>query len=214
MAGQDANTLVQLKGAPNVRADCLPISEGLEVSGQHYSGSLENDRDSWIGLISRFLPVGFYYRAFYGPGKIWEKFWEPIVRAKSGLGRIDLQAHHDYFDKAYGFYDLVVVGGGPAGLSAAIAAARAGAEVLLVDENPVLGGALNYARFDVEGTAGEAKRQELIAAVTTGCRSFAATASPRSAPASWCWPAAPSSSRRSSATTTCRASCRPRRRSA
>ena len=165
MAGQDANTLVQLKGAPNVRADCLPISEGLEVSGQHYSGSLENDRDSWIGLISRFLPVGFYYRAFYGPGKIWEKFWEPIVRAKSGLGRIDLQAHHDYFDKAYGFYDLVVVGGGPAGLSTAIAAARAGAEVLLVDENPMLGGALSYARFDVEGTAGPAKRQELIAAV-------------------------------------------------
>ncbi|MDX1575252.1 MAG: 2Fe-2S iron-sulfur cluster-binding protein, partial [Kiloniellales bacterium] len=165
MAGQDANTLVQLPGAPNVRADCLAIEPGMAVRGQHYTGSLEKDRDSWIGLIGRFLPVGFYYRAFYRPGKIWEKFWEPIVRAKSGLGRIDLEAHHDYFDKAYGFYDLVVVGGGPAGLSAAVVAARAGAEVLLVDENPVLGGALSYARFDVEGTAGQAKRQELIAAV-------------------------------------------------
>ncbi len=165
MAGQDANTLVQLKGAPNVRADRLAIRGGLEVSGQHYTGSLEKDWDSWIGLIGRFMPVGFYYRAFYRPGRIWEKFWEPIVRAKAGLGRVDLEAHHDYFDKAYGFYDLVVVGGGPAGLSAAIVAARAGAEVLLVEENPVLGGALGYARFDVEGVAGEAKRQELIAAV-------------------------------------------------
>ncbi len=165
MAGQDANTLVQLKGAPNVRADRLAISEGLEVSGQHYVGSLERDRDTWIGLMSRFLPVGFYYRAFYRPGKIWERFWEPIVRAKSGLGRVDLEAHHGYFDKAYGFYDVAVVGGGPAGLSAAIVAARAGAEVLLVDENPVLGGALGYARFDVEGAQGEARRRELVAAV-------------------------------------------------
>ncbi len=165
MAGQDANTLVQLPGAPNVRADRLAISDGLEVMGQHYVGSLEKDRDSWIGLIGRFLPVGFYYRTFYRPGKIWERFWEPIVRAKSGLGRVDLAAPHDYFDKAYGFYDVVVVGGGPAGLAAAIVAGRAGAEVLLVDENPVLGGALGYARFDVEGDLGEAKRRELIAAI-------------------------------------------------
>ncbi len=165
MAGQDANTLVQLKGAPNVPADCLAISDGLEVMGQHYTGSLDHDRDTWIGWLAPFMPVGFYYRAFFKPGKIWERFWEPIVRAKAGLGRIDLDAPHGYFDKAYAFYDLVVVGGGPAGLSAAIVAARAGAEVLLVEENPVLGGSLTYARFGAESGEGEAKRQELLAAV-------------------------------------------------
>jgi sarcosine oxidase subunit alpha len=150
MAGQDANTLVQLKGEPNVLADRLAITEGLDVV---------------MGLAGRFMPVGFYYRAFFKPRGIWEKFWEPIVRRKAGLGRVELDTPHGYFDKAYGFYDLAVIGGGPAGLAAALAAAEAGAEVLLVEENPLLGGSLTYARFDVEGGLAGAKRAELVAAV-------------------------------------------------
>ena len=165
MAGQDGNTLVQVGGEPNVLADRHPVSEGIEVKGQHYKGSPERDWNTWIGLFSRFLPVGFYYRAFYKPAGIWERVWEPIVRANAGLGRADLDAVHGYHDKAYAFYDLMVVGGGPAGMEAALAGARAGAEVLLVDENPVLGGALAYARFDVDGVLGEARRRELVAAV-------------------------------------------------
>jgi len=165
MAGQDANTLVQLKQEPNVLADRHPISEGLEVWGQNYNGSLEADRDAIMGLFSKFMPVGFYYRAFYKPGRIWERFWEPIVRRRAGLGKVDLDAPHGYFDKAYSFYDVAVVGGGPAGLSAALAAARAGAEVLLVEENAVLGGSLTYARFDADGTAGASKCEALVAAV-------------------------------------------------
>jgi sarcosine oxidase subunit alpha len=165
MAGQDANTLVQLKGEPNVLADRLAITEGLEAWGQNYSGSLKRDRDVVMGLAGRFMPVGFYYRAFFKPRGIWEKFWEPIVRRKAGLGRVELDTPHGYFDKAYGFYDLAVIGGGPAGLAAALAAAEAGAEVLLVEENPLLGGSLTYARFDVEGGLAGAKRAELVAAV-------------------------------------------------
>ena len=162
MAGQDANTLVQLKGEPNVLADRLPITEGLEAWGQNYSGSLENDGDASMGRLSRFMPVGFYYRAFYRPRGIWQKVWEPLVRAKAGLGKVDLDAPRGDFDKAYGFYDLVVVGGGPAGLAAALSAAQAGAEVLLVEENPVLGGALTYARFDGEGSLATELREGLI----------------------------------------------------
>jgi sarcosine oxidase subunit alpha len=165
MAGQDANTLVQLKGEPNVLADRLPVSEGLEAWGQNYSGSLKRDRNAVLGLFSRFMQVGFYYRAFYRPRGIWQAFWEPIVRWSTGLGRVDRATPHGYFDKAYGFYDVAVIGGGPAGLSAALAAAGAGAEVLLVEENPVLGGSLAYARFDAEGKLAAARREALVTEV-------------------------------------------------
>ena len=67
MAGQDANTLVQLPSDPNALADKQLISENLMVKGQNYSGSLSRDRGAILGLFSRFLPVGFYYKAFFKP---------------------------------------------------------------------------------------------------------------------------------------------------
>ncbi|NIR29826.1 MAG: FAD-dependent oxidoreductase [Gammaproteobacteria bacterium] len=165
MAGQDGNTLVQLPGEPNVNADREPITEGLAVMGQHYSGSLVRDRDAWLGRSARFLPVGFYYKAFYKPKGAWE-YWEPLIRRKAGLGKVDpTRSTHGYYDKMYTFCDVLVVGGGPAGLCAAREAAGAGADVLLVDENPVLGGALTYARFDASGELGERVRGELVAAL-------------------------------------------------
>ncbi len=149
MAGQDGNTLVQLPGAPNVLADRQRIAPGMAVAGQNYFGTLDRDRASLLGLFARFMPVGFYYKAFYKPFNAF-KFWEPVIRAMAGLGKVDLDARHGYYDKAYGFCDVIVIGGGPAGMSAALQAAEAGAEVILVDENPVLGGSLAYARLDGE----------------------------------------------------------------
>jgi sarcosine oxidase subunit alpha len=165
MAGQDANTLVQLKGEPNAPADRLPIFEGLAGWGQNTKGGVKRDRNAILARFARFMPVGFYYRAFFRPRGIWQSLWEPIVRRGTGLGQVDLSARHGEFDKAYGFYDLAVVGGGPAGLAAALEAAGAGAEVLLVEENPVLGGSLTYARFDAAGKTAEARRQALLAEV-------------------------------------------------
>ncbi|MCZ2720112.1 2Fe-2S iron-sulfur cluster-binding protein [Marinomonas sp. 15G1-11] len=81
MAGQDANTLVQLKNEPNVLADKQVISNRLEVLGQNYNGSLEKDKDAKLGYAGRFMPVGFYYRAFYKPLGVWDK-WEPLIRKK------------------------------------------------------------------------------------------------------------------------------------
>ena len=164
MAGQDANTLVQLKEEPNVLADRREIGPGLEVWGQNYTGSLERDRDAWIGWFGSFLPVGFYYKAFYKPKGAW-RYWEPIIRRRAGLGRVNLDASPGYYDKAYGWPDVAVIGGGPAGMSAALEAAGAGAEVILIEEGPILGGALNYARLAADGNRAASLRDELVAAV-------------------------------------------------
>ena len=118
---------------------------------------------------ARFFPVGFYYRAFFRPRGAW-RFWEPIIRRMAGMGRVDTAAPHGYYDKAYLFCDVVVIGGGAAGLSAALAAAKQGVRVVLVDDNPTLGGALNYARFDAEGDRAKNERNSLrlrLAAVPT-----------------------------------------------
>ena len=149
MAVQDSNTLVQVGDEPNVLADRCLVTPGLSVSAQNYDISLEVDAGSAIGLFGRFLPVGFYYKAFYKFGS-W-KYWEPVIRNRAGLGRIDRYAPQGYFDKQYLFADVAIVGGGPAGLSAAIAAADSGAEVALIEEWPILGGSLAYSRFERDG---------------------------------------------------------------
>lgn len=164
MAGQDANTLIQLPSNPNALADKELITEDLQATGQNYSGSLKNDRGSILGLFYRFLPVGFYYKAFFKPRGIWEK-WASILRKRAGLGVIDQKVTPGYYDKQYKFFDVVVVGGGPAGMQAAIDSAVDGCEVLLIDENPILGGSLNYSRFDPVGSRGQLIRQELISAI-------------------------------------------------
>jgi sarcosine oxidase subunit alpha len=149
MAGQDSNTLVQVGSEPNVLADRRPVAPALAASAQNYDVSLEVDAGSAVGLFGRFLPVGFYYKAFYKYGS-W-RFWEPVIRNRAGLGRIDRYAPQGYFDKQYLFADVAIVGGGPAGLSAAIAAADSGAEVVLIEEWPILGGSLAYSRFERDG---------------------------------------------------------------
>ena len=164
MAGQDANTLVQLPSEPNVLADAHPLSAGLRVDGQNYSGSLDNDRDALLGKFSKLMPVGFYYRSFYKPKGMW-KVWEPLIRKKAGLGTLDLAFTPEYHDKAFLFVDVAVVGAGPAGLRAALDAANAGAKVLLIEQQAILGGALNWARFDLDASRAAQLREQLVSAV-------------------------------------------------
>ncbi len=175
MAGHDANSLVQLPGEPNVPADTRPIVEAMAVMGQNYEGSLERDRGARIEHLSRFLPVGFYYKAFFRPKGAW-RFWEPIIRARAGLGAVDVGAAPGYFDKTHGFFDVVVVGAGAAGLAAAAAAADAGAQTLLVDDQPDIGGALGYARMDADGIAAAEARTALVEAVAAAANLSVMTA--------------------------------------
>lgn len=152
MAGQDANTLVQLPDEPSVLADVHRITEGLKVTGQNFDISLDHDPGAVMGLFGRFLPVGFYYNTFFRPKGSWKR-WEPVIRNRAGLGKVNEKAHHGYYDKAYVWADVAVVGGGAAGMSAAIEAAKTGADVMLIDENPELGGALTYQRFAPDAAA-------------------------------------------------------------
>lgn len=147
MAGRDANTLVQVDDEPNVRADVYLVREGLHVWAQNVFGSLSNDKGQIIEKFARFLPVGFYYKAFYKPKGAW-KYWDSVIRKIAGLGKVDTASIPYKSDKAYRFCDIAVIGAGPAGLSAALQAAQAGATVILIDENSSLGGSLNYTRVD------------------------------------------------------------------
>ncbi|MDX2306969.1 MAG: 2Fe-2S iron-sulfur cluster-binding protein [Hyphomicrobium sp.] len=162
MAGHDANTLVQVADEPNVRADLHPVSSGLAVKSVNWLGSLENDAYAIIDKFSRFLPVGFYYKTFYWPNRSWW-FYERPIREMAGLGKLDPRAGHRYYDKEYLFADVLVVGGGPAGLAAAIAAAESGADTLLVDEGPLLGGSLLYGRMAENRGAANETRERLVA---------------------------------------------------
>ena len=160
-AGHDANSLVQIGAEANVAADLRRIEDGLEVEAQNVFGSLAHDRAQLLDKLGRFLPVGFYYKAFYRPKGAWKR-WEGAIRRMAGLGRVVTAASHGYFDKQYLWADVAVVGGGPAGLAAALEAAAGGAEVILIDENPHLGGALSYARFDAEGRRAGSERARLV----------------------------------------------------
>ena len=161
MAGQDANTLIQLAGEPNVLADRENIVPGLAAMGQNYTGSLVNDRDAVLDKFSRFLPVGFYYRAFFKPRGVW-RWWESFLRKKAGLGQLDLTHSPEYYDKQYLFCDLAIIGGGPAGISAALTAAEKGVRVLLIEESDILGGALSYQRFHATAQETQGLREDLL----------------------------------------------------
>jgi len=141
-ANHDVNVMVQAGSEPNVRADVTPLEEGLDLRAVNTRGGLERDRGRFIEWLAPFLPVGFYYKAFHS--KTLFPFWERMIRGMAGLGTVDLTARRVRTAKRYDWCDVLVIGGGPSGLAAALAAADAGAEVVLVDENARLGGSGQY----------------------------------------------------------------------
>ncbi len=142
-AGHCPNCLVQIGDEPNVRACTRPVEAGMDVRAQNVWPSLNRDLLSLTQLGSRFMPVGFYYKTFIRPQKLWP-LYEHTLRHAAGLGEVNLDTPLGEFDKQYLHTDVVVVGGGPAGISGALSAAEAGAQVLLFDENPALGGHLRF----------------------------------------------------------------------
>ncbi|WLS10196.1 sarcosine oxidase subunit alpha (plasmid) [Shinella sumterensis] len=127
---------------PNTRATMQELYDGLEASSQNRWPSLDFDIGAFNSLLSPFLSAGFYYKTFMWPSALWEKLYEPFIRRAAGLGRASYEADPDGYEKAWIHCDLLVVGAGAAGLAAALAAGRAGARVILVDEHSRCGGGL------------------------------------------------------------------------
>jgi len=136
---------------PNVRATTLEVSEGLEVSSQNAWPSLRYDLLAVNDLVSPFLAAGFYYKTFMWPRSFWEKLYEPVIRRAAGLGALSGQTNPDKYEKAFAFCDVLVIGAGPAGLMAALTAGRAGADVIIADEDTAMGGRLLREREEIEG---------------------------------------------------------------
>ncbi|MDA1014223.1 MAG: 2Fe-2S iron-sulfur cluster-binding protein [Planctomycetota bacterium] len=147
LAGHDANVMVEDGSRTNLRGDVLPLAAGLDVRSVNTVGGLERDRLRFMEWFSRFLPVGFYYKAFHSPRRLFP-FYENQMRKVAGLGRINPAAVSAPSPKDYAFCDLLVVGAGPSGLAGAIAAAERGLQVLVVDEQPRPGGSLVWQRPD------------------------------------------------------------------
>jgi len=150
----DPNTTVQVGDEPNVRASHRKLEAGMAVSAQNVWPSLKYDAKAANGLVGRFLTAGFYYKTFMKPAKLWPAYEQILARFAPG-GEVDLDTPHGYHDKRYAHPDVVVAGGGPAGIAAAIEAARAGASVMLVEHEPALGGHLLWGSdADLDALAG------------------------------------------------------------
>lgn len=144
---EEPNALVAIRRdaarvTPNLRATEVELYEGLVAETQNRWPSLALDVGALNGLLSPFIPAGFYYKTFMWPVRAWQWLYEPRIRAQTGLGRAPVHADPDCYSNRFAHCDVLVVGGGPAGLGAAHAAAESGARVILCDEQAQPGGSL------------------------------------------------------------------------
>ena len=151
---EEPNALLQLEvGArtlPNQQATRVELYDGLSADSVNCWPGPDFDAMSFIGLFHRLTPAGFYYKTFMWPSSFW-KYYEYFIRHAAGLGKAPTETDPDYYDKMNAHADVVVVGGGPSGLAATLAAARAGARVILADDQPTLGGWLLNERREIDG---------------------------------------------------------------
>jgi heterotetrameric sarcosine oxidase alpha subunit len=163
---EEPNALVELRSdarrEPNTKATTIELYEGLEARSQNRWPSLKFDVLAINSLLSPIFVAGFYYKTFMWPSSFWEKLYEPIIRRTAGLGRASVAGDPDRYEHAYVFCDVLVIGAGPAGLAAALVAARSGARVIVCDEDFCFGGRLLAERRDMGGTPGHVWTRRVV----------------------------------------------------
>jgi len=144
MDGECSNTSMEVNGIPNVNTEKVLLENGMQLKAQNVKGSPELDIMGFMGSLDRAMPAGFYYRTMHKPARIWPMALKQI-RKVAGLGRIspDFRMTGEY-DEIYPSADVCVLGGGPAGMAAAAAAAESGLRVILLEARPRLGGFFDY----------------------------------------------------------------------
>ncbi|MFW5655324.1 MAG: sarcosine oxidase subunit alpha family protein [Roseicyclus sp.] len=158
---EEPNALVNLgtgdRHEPNQRATTTELFEGLTATSQNHWPSLEFDVGQVNAALSRLLPAGFYYKTFIHPRPLWKHLYEPFIRQSAGLGKAPEAETRDpdSYEHFHAFTDVLVVGGGAAGLAAALAAGRAGARVLLVEQTAHWGGRAPVDGGQIDGQPAE-----------------------------------------------------------
>ncbi len=129
---------------PNVRATVQEVFDGMTVMSQNRWPSLAFDIGGINNYFSPFFAAGFYYKTFMWPKAAWKHLYEPQIRAAAGLGVAPHEPDTDHYANRFAHCDVLVVGAGVAGLSAALAAAESGASVIICDERADAGGSLHF----------------------------------------------------------------------
>ena len=144
-ANHDVNILMTDGLDTNIRADVVEVKDGMKLFAVNTIGGVKKDKNRIIDSISPLLPVGFYYKAFHTPRRLFP-FWEGVIRRAAGLGVVNFDYPRIVKRKQHSHCDLLIIGAGPTGLSAACVAAEAGLQVTIVDESKYIGGSLSYDR--------------------------------------------------------------------
>ncbi len=156
---EEPNALMNLgTGArlePNQRATTTELFDGLIAASQNHWPSLDFDIGFLNNHAARLLPAGFYYKTFIHPRAFWKHVFEPIIRQSAGLGKAPTELDADRYEQAYAFCDVLVAGGGIAGLNAALSAATAGQRVILMEQSAHWGGRAPVDGATVQGQAAE-----------------------------------------------------------
>jgi len=167
---EEPNALINMgegtRFEPNQRATTTELFDGLVAESQNHWPSLEFDIGAINSKLARFLPAGFYYKMFIHPRPLWKHVYEPFIRRSAGLGKAPKMRDSDTYEHFYAFYDLVIVGGGIAGLMAAKAAATSGAQILVMEQSAHWGGRCVVEPDQINGKDPEYFIEDLVAELT------------------------------------------------